>query len=83
MQASAPSCGTALRLSPSRDHPKPIPSLKGIYPAPDRGRGRAGLDAFEVSDLGERYPAVGRTWRSTWPEFTPYLAFPRTIRTVV
>ncbi|WP_260145498.1 transposase [Streptomyces sp. 2132.2] len=28
-------------------------------------------------------PAIVRTWRSAWPEFTPYLAFPPAIRTVV
>ncbi|MCY0963124.1 transposase [Streptomyces sp. H27-H5] len=33
--------------------------------------------------LGERYPAIVRTRRSAWPEFTPYLAFPPAIRTVV
>ncbi|WUW67919.1 transposase (plasmid) [Streptomyces sp. NBC_01455] len=44
---------------------------------------RAALDSFEASDLGQRYPAIVRTWRSAWPEFTPYLAFPPAIRMVV
>ncbi|MFE3991515.1 transposase [Streptomyces goshikiensis] len=41
------------------------------------------LDLFAASDLGERYPAIVRTWRAAWPKFTPYLAFPPAMRTVV
>jgi hypothetical protein len=33
--------------------------------------------------MGQRYPAVVRTWRAAWSEFTPYLAFPPEIRKVV
>ncbi|MFE2687787.1 transposase [Streptomyces mirabilis] len=69
----------SLRLSSVRDHPKLVPALKAIYAAPTE----QALDAFAASDLGERYPAIVRTWRSAWPEFTPYLAFPPAIRAVV
>ncbi|MFJ4866383.1 transposase [Streptomyces sp. NPDC088748] len=65
-----------------RDHPKLIPALKVLH-GPDGAGRRAGLDLFAASDLGERYPAIVWTWRSAWPEFTPYLAFPPAIRTVV
>ncbi|MCX4779854.1 IS256 family transposase [Streptomyces sp. NBC_01264] len=73
----------SLRLSSSRDHPKLVPALKAIYTAPTEAAAEQALDAFEDSELGERYPAIVRTWRSAWPEFTPYLAFPPAIRTVV
>ncbi|MEE4589174.1 transposase [Streptomyces sp. DSM 41602] len=38
---------------------------------------------FTASELGQRYPAVVRTWQAAWSEFTPYLAFPPEIRKVV
>ncbi|MFE7558185.1 transposase [Kitasatospora sp. NPDC057500] len=41
------------------------------------------LDEFAASDPGVRYPAVVRTWRAAWSEFTPCLAFTPAIRTVV
>ncbi|MFE0063240.1 IS256 family transposase, partial [Streptomyces sp. NPDC059003] len=69
----------SLRLSSVRDHPKLVPALKAVYTAPTE----QALDVFAASELGERYPAIVRTWRSAWPEFTPYLAFPPAIRTVV
>ncbi|MFD6878416.1 MULTISPECIES: transposase [unclassified Streptomyces] len=73
----------SLRLSSSKDHPKLVPALKAVHTAPTEAAAEQVLDAFEASDLGERYPAIVRTWRSAWPEFTPYLAFPPAIRTVV
>ncbi|MFD6936675.1 transposase [Streptomyces goshikiensis] len=60
-----------------------MPALKAIYTAPDRGGRRAGLDVLEPSELCEGYPAIVRTWRSAWPQFTPYLASPPAMRTVI
>ncbi|MEU3245370.1 transposase [Streptomyces sp. NPDC006875] len=51
--------------------------------APTEQAAEQALDEFEATDLGQRYPAIVRTWRSAWPEFTPYLTFPPAIRTVV
>ncbi len=73
----------SLRLSSVRDHPKLVPALKAIYTAPTEQAAEQALDAFEASDLGTRHPAIVRTWRSAWTEFTPYLSFPPAIRTVV
>ncbi|MEU4173410.1 transposase [Streptomyces sp. NPDC026665] len=73
----------SLRLSSARDHPKLVPALKAIHAAPTEQAAQQALDNLEVSDLGQRYPAIVRTWRSAWPEFTPHLAFPPAIRTVV
>ncbi|GAA2780435.1 IS256 family transposase [Kitasatospora paracochleata] len=73
----------SLRLSSARDHPRLVPALRAIYTAPTEQAAEQALDAFTVSELGERYPAVVRTWRAAWSEFTPYLAFPPSIRKVV
>jgi transposase-like protein len=73
----------SLRLSSSKDHPLLVPALRAIYTAPTEQAAEQALDQFTASELGERYPAVVRTWRAAWSEFTPYLAFPPAIRTVV
>ena len=39
--------------------------------------------AFTESDLGRKYPAIGRLWENAWAEFVPFLAFDREIRTVI
>jgi putative transposase len=36
-----------------------------------------------TSDLGRKYPAIGRLWENAWAEFVPFLAFDREIRTVI
>ncbi len=66
----------SLRLASSRDHAALVPALRAIYTAPTEQAAGLALDEFTGSDLGARYPAVVRTWRAAWSEFTPYLAFP-------
>jgi transposase-like protein len=73
----------SLRLSSGRDHCELVPALRAIYAAPTEQAAERALDELAASELGERYPAVVRTWRAAWSEFTPYLAFPQAIRRVV
>jgi putative transposase len=73
----------SLRLTSSKDHPALVPALRAIYTAPTEQAAELALAEFTGSDLGARYPAVVRTWRAAWSEFTPYLAFPPAIRKVV
>ncbi|WBP91250.1 IS256 family transposase [Kitasatospora cathayae] len=73
----------SLRLSSGRDHSALVPALRAIYGAPTEQAAERALDELAASELGERYPAVVRTWRAAWGEFTPYLAFPAAIRKVV
>ncbi|MGI5133769.1 MULTISPECIES: IS256 family transposase [unclassified Streptomyces] len=73
----------SLRLTSSRDHPKLVPALKAIYTAPTEQAAEQALQEFSASELGQRYPAVVRTWQAAWSEFIPYLAFPPEIRKVV
>jgi transposase-like protein len=41
------------------------------------------LAELETSSLGQRYPAIARTWRTAWPQFVRFLAFPPELRRVV
>ncbi|GAB3437316.1 hypothetical protein GCM10027569_92080 [Flindersiella endophytica] len=66
-----------------KDYPQLVPALKAIYTAPTEAAAEQALAEFEQSPLGQRYPAIGRTWRAAWPEFTPFLTFPPELRKVV
>jgi len=45
-------------------HRKPLASaLKGIYRAVDAKAAEEALTAFEASEWGQRYPAIGQSWR--------------------
>jgi putative transposase len=73
----------SLRFASKKDYPQLVPALKAIYTAPTEAAAEQALEEFEGSPLGQRYPAIARTWRSAWPEFSPFLAFPPELRRVV
>lgn len=51
-------------------------------PAPAQAAAQQRFAEFEEA-WGERYPAIIRLWRSSWEQFTPFLAFPPEIRKIV
>lgn len=73
----------SLRFASKKDHPQLVPALKAIYTAPTEDAAEQALAELETSPLGQRYPAIARTWRAAWPEFVPFLAFPPPLRKVV
>lgn len=72
----------SLRFASKKDYPELVPALKAIYTAPTEEAAEQALTEFERSALGHRYPAIARTWRAAWPEFTPFLEFPPELRRV-
>jgi transposase-like protein len=63
---------------------KPLASaLKGIYRAVDAKAAEEALTAFEGSEWGRRYPAIGQSWRRAWSEVIPFFAFPDEVRRIV
>jgi transposase-like protein len=65
-------------------HRKPLASaLKGIYRAVDAKAAEEALTAFEASEWGQRYPAIGQSWRRAWSEVIPFFAFPEEVRRIV
>lgn len=63
---------------------KPLASaLKSIYRAVDAKAAQEALTAFEASHWGQRYPAIGQSWRRTWGEVIPFFAFPEDVRRIV
>jgi putative transposase len=58
-------------------------ALKPVYTAASESDALERFVAFTESDLGRKYPAIGRLWENAWAEFVPFLAFDREIRTVI
>src|SRR5436189_130082 len=63
---------------------KPVAAaLKTIYRAIDADAGEAALTAFEQSLWGQKYPAIGQSWRRAWGEVVPFYAFPGDVRRIL
>lgn len=58
-------------------------ALKIIYRADDAVAGEAALAAFEASDWGRKYPAIGQSWRRAWGEVVPFYAFHPDVRRLI
>jgi putative transposase len=63
---------------------KPVAAaLKDIYRAVDAEAGEAALSAFEASLWGQKYSAIGQSWRRAWAEVVPFYAFPSDVRRIL
>jgi putative transposase len=63
---------------------KPLATaLKAIYRAVDAKAAEEALTAFEASEWGLRYPAIGQSWRRAWAEAIPFFAFPEAVRRII
>lgn len=58
-------------------------ALKQIYRATDADAAERALTAFEAGPWGQRYPAIGQSWRRAWSEVIPFFAFPDEVRRIV
>src|SRR4249919_3761566 len=58
-------------------------ALKDIYRAVDADAAEKALTAFEAGPWGQRYPAIGQSWRRAWGEVIPFFAFPEEVRRIV
>lgn len=66
-----------------KDRKPLVTALKGIYRAVDAEAAEAALTAFEASEWGQRYPAIGQSWRRAWNEVVPFFAFPDAVRRII
>ncbi len=57
-------------------------ALRNVYTAPTVDAAEQRFADFEQAWAG-KYPAIIRLWRSSWEQFTPFLAFPPEIRRIV
>ena len=55
-------------------------ALKDIYRAVDAAAGETALAAFDEGPWGQKYQAIGQSWRRAWGEVVPFYAFPADVR---
>jgi len=72
----------SLRFCSYKDRKAVTSALKSVYRAPSAEAAAIEFDAFEQA-YGARFPGIISLWRSSWERFTPFLAFPPEIRTVI
>jgi len=72
----------SFRYASKRDWAAIAKDLKPVYTAVSES---AALDAFAgFSGTWEaKYPAIIRLWENAWPEFVPFLAFDKEIRSII
>ena len=58
-------------------------ALKDIYRAIDSDAAEAALAEFEAGPWGQKYPAIGLSWRRAWPQVIPFYAFPGDVRRLI
>jgi putative transposase len=58
-------------------------ALKGVYRAHDASGGEAALADFETGAWGQKYPAIGQSWRRAWAEAVPFYAFHPEVRRLI
>ena len=74
---------SSLRFVGYQDRKKVAAKLRLIYTAPTVEAAETALTEFAATDLGVKYPATVKTWRTAWEKFIPFLAFPPELRKIV
>src|SRR5690606_19630933 len=65
-------------------HRKALASaLKHIYGSTDAAAAEKALTDFDAGFWGQRYPAIGQSWRRAWSEVIPFFAFPDAVRRII
>jgi len=72
----------SLRQVPHKEKKALATDLKTIYTAPTEDAALVALDSVEEK-WGKRFPAMIRSWRNNWKEFSPFLKFPPEVRKVI
>jgi putative transposase len=58
-------------------------ALKPIYRAEHAQAALERLEEFEAGDWGQRYPAIGQSWRRNWEQVIPFFAFAPDVRRIL
>jgi putative transposase len=72
----------SMRYVAYKDRRRVAAELKPIYRAVNADAAEQALAAFDER-WGDRYPMIADSWRSHWPQITPFLALPEELRRAV
>ena len=66
-----------------KDYKVVTTGLKTIYRAVNAEAAMQALEAFETSDLGRKYPQIGRKWHTAWDRVIPFFEFSPEVRQLI
>jgi putative transposase len=72
----------SMRYCGYKERKQVVAALKHVYRAATEAEAEQAFVEFEAR-YGARYPGIIRLWRDAWERFTPFLAYPPEIRTVI
>ncbi len=72
----------SLRYVSWKDRKGVVADLRPIYTAATEEASASALEAFEAK-WNDKYPMIGKSWRSNWERVIPFFAFPAEIRKVI
>jgi putative transposase len=73
---------SSLRFVSYKDRKTVAAGMKVIYSAPTEEAALSELEQF-CSTWDEKYPMIGKSWKSRWTEIAPFLSYPPEIRKVI
>lgn len=56
--------------------------LKRVYAAPNEETALYELDSFDEK-WSKKYPKIGQSWRTSWPNLSTYFKYPQEVRTLI
>ena len=56
-----------------QDRKRVTSALRQVYTTANEDSARSALDAFDASELGQKYPQSVKVWRDAWERFVPFL----------
>jgi len=69
----------SLKFVPHRDKKLIASQLKKVYTAPSAELAESFLDDF-AKEWDKKYPMISKSWKSRWPEVTPFFKFSPAVR---
>ncbi|MFV0293915.1 MAG: IS256 family transposase, partial [Paracoccus sp. (in: a-proteobacteria)] len=72
----------SMKYVPWKDYKAVMADLKRIYQSATEEEALQALDEFE-NRWGEKYPHIGRSWRSHWPNLNTLFRYPEDIRKAI
>lgn len=73
---------TSMKFVPYKDRKTVAAGLKRIYTAPTEEAALLELAEF-CETWDEKYPMIGKSWKTRWTEIAPFLEYPPEIRTAI
>jgi transposase-like protein len=73
----------SMQFASWKEHRAVAAALKPIYQAESAAAARERLEDFDRGPWGQKYPAIGQSWRRNWEQVIPFFAFAPELRKIL